>query len=121
MGHAEKVIREFWRIQDEGDYAALSVLFADDAVLVDPIYGTYEGATAITEFMQLMNVQVKKRGAHFVADEICGDETTAWAQWRMIFPTGERTGVGVYKVADGKLTYYRDYMNPPEHGPGGSQ
>ena len=24
---------------------------------------------------------------------------------------GKREGVGIYKVADGKLTYYQDYMN----------
>ena len=24
-----------------------------------------------------------------------------------------RGGVGIYKVANGQLTYYRDYMDPP--------
>ena len=27
-----------------------------------------------------------------------------------------RGGVGIYKVSDGQLTYYRDYMDPPAEG-----
>jgi len=28
-----------------------------------------------------------------------------------VTPRGEIEGCGLYKVRDGKLTYYRDYMN----------
>ena len=31
-------------------------------------------------------------------------------------PAGTKGGCGIYKVAGGKLTYYRDYMDPPLEG-----
>lgn len=40
---AQTTIENFWRIQDQGDYTALVGLFADDAVLVDPFFGSFEG------------------------------------------------------------------------------
>lgn len=112
-GMAEDVIREFWRVQDDGDYSALSRLFADDAVLEDPIYGTYRGGEAIAGFMELMNVETAKAGASFRLEELAGDDEVAWAQWLATTNAGERHGVGIYRVRDGLITYYRDYMNEP--------
>ena len=51
---AHETIRRFWEIQDGGDYSLLAELFADDAVLVDPIYGTFTGGEAIAGFMAKM-------------------------------------------------------------------
>ncbi len=111
-GEAHDTIAEFWRIQDEGDYARTADLFADDAVLVDPIFGTFEGRDAILAFMTRMNAEMAARGASFALVELAGDDETAWAQWRATTDDGERQGVGVYRVRDGRITYYRDYMNP---------
>lgn len=110
---AAEVIRRFWEIQDEGDYSQLSVLFADDAVLEDPVFGTFTGAAAITGFMERMNTDMAKAGASFRLVELSGGGETAWAQWEATTSRGARSGVGVYRVADGRLTYYRDYMNEP--------
>jgi limonene-1,2-epoxide hydrolase len=110
-GDAYDTIRRFWEIQDGGDYTRLVELFADDAVLEDPVYGTYRGGEAIAAFMAKMNVEMAKAGASFRLVELAGDEHTAWAQWEATTARGPRQGVGVYRVADGKLTYYRDYMN----------
>ena len=112
-GDAFETIRKFWEIQDEGDYSALSDLFADDAVLVDPVFGRFEGREAITGFMTKMNTEMKKAGASFRLVELAGDGETAWAQWRAETNAGPREGVGVYRVRNGQLTYYRDYMNEP--------
>ena len=111
-GDAEDTIRRFWQIQDEGDYSALSVLFADEAVLEDPVFGTFEGGEAIAGFMTKMNTEMAKVGATFRLVELAGDDHTAWAQWEVTTNTGDRTGVGVYRVANGQITYYKDYMNP---------
>jgi ketosteroid isomerase-like protein len=46
-GDAYDTIKRFWEIQDDGDDAKLSVLFADDAVLEDPAFATFEGGHAI--------------------------------------------------------------------------
>ncbi len=110
-GDAHDTIRRFWEIQDDGDYAALSPLFADDARLVDPVYGTFVGGDAIAEFMSMMNTEMAKIGASFRLVELAGDDHTAWARWLATTNKGTRDGVGIYTVADGKITYYQDYMN----------
>jgi steroid delta-isomerase len=114
-GDAYDTIKRFWEIQDAGDYSKLSALFADDAVLDDPVFGTFTGGEAIAGFMEKMNVEMAKLGASFRLVELAGDGETAWAQWEAVVTNGPspgtRTGVGVYRVHDGKLTYYRDYMN----------
>ena len=62
-GDAYDTVKRFWEIQDDGDYAALSPLFADHAQLVDPVFGTFVGGAAIAGFMQMMNDEMKKAGA----------------------------------------------------------
>ena len=111
-GDAYDTIETFWRIQDDGDYTAVVSLFAEDAVLEDPILGTFEGRAAIAGFMEKMNVETRKAGVSFRLVELAGDDETAWARWVADSPQGEREGVGIYRVRDGRLTYYRDYMNP---------
>ena len=111
-GEAQRVIEQFWRIQDEGDYTRLVDLFAEDALLEDPVWGRYEGREAILRFMTTMVAEMGERKIHFTVDEICGDDHAVWARWTMHSPAGSRGGVGIYKIAGGKLTYYRDYMDP---------
>lgn len=110
-GDAFDTIAKFWEIQDTGDYAALSPLFADDARLVDPVYGTFVGSDEIAGFFERMNVEMEKAGASFRLVEMSGDDETAWARWEATTKFGNREGVGIYKVSGGKLTYYQDYMN----------
>lgn len=112
-GEAQQVIEQFWRIQDEGDYTRLAPLFAEDALVEDPIWGRFEGRDAILGFMTTMVKEMGERQVHFTVDEICGDDHACWARWTMHSPEGSRGGCGIYKVASGQLTYYRDYMDPP--------
>ena len=37
MGEAKEVVERFWEIQDEGDYTKVVNLFAENAILVDPL------------------------------------------------------------------------------------
>jgi steroid Delta-isomerase len=113
---AYATLKRFWEIQDGGDYSQLSALFADDAELVDPVYGTFTGGEAIAGFMMKMNTEMAKAGASFRLVELAGatdanGEGTVWAQWTATTNRGERTGVGVYRTRAGHITYYRDYMN----------
>jgi limonene-1,2-epoxide hydrolase len=61
--------------------------------------------------MEKMNDEMAARGASFRLVEAAGDEETAWAQWEATTSAGVRAGVGIYRVRDGRITYYRDYMN----------
>jgi limonene-1,2-epoxide hydrolase len=116
-GEAQRVIEEFWRIQDEGDYTRLAPLFAEDAFLEDPIWGEYRGREAILGFMTKMVAEMGTRKIKFTVDEICGDDHAVWARWTMHMEGApSRGGCGIYKVEGGKLTYYRDYMDPPTEG-----
>lgn len=112
-GDAFDTIKRFWEIQDEGDYAPLAALFADEAQVVDPVYGTFTGGAEIAGFFTMMNTEMGKIGATFRLVEMSGDDETAWAQWSVTTTDGRppRQGVGVYRVSNGQLTYYKDYMN----------
>ena len=111
-GAAEDTIRRFWEIQDAGDYTATVELFAPDAIFVDPIYGTFTSRDDIAAFMAKMNEAVTAINGVFELVDLAGGEESAWAQWRFRSDNGEREGVGVYRVRDGLISYYRDYMNP---------
>lgn len=111
-GAAEDLIKRFWDIQNERDYSRLADLFAEDAVLEDPFYGTVRGKTAIAGFMTRMNEETGRLQTHFEAARIEGDRETAWAQWIAVSPKGRREGCGLHKVKSGKLAHCRDDMNP---------
>ena len=113
-GQAQDVIDRFWQIQDSGDYTQLVDLFAEDAVVEDVVWGTRRGRDEIMAFMTTMVKEMGERKIHFTIDEICGDDHSCWSRWTMHSPAGTRGGCGIYKVADGKLTYYRDYSDPDE-------
>ena len=51
------------------------------------------------------------RETHFTVKEIAGGGDAAWARWVAHTPRGEVEGCGLYRVRDGLLTYYCDYMN----------
>ena len=93
---AKATVEEFWRIQDAGDYTRTLPLFSEDAVVVDPVYGTFEGRDAIGAFMAKMVEETARRGVRFRAVEIAGGGDTAWSQWVAETPDGEIQGCGLY-------------------------
>ena len=110
------VINRFWDVQDRGDYTALVDLFAEDAVLVDPFKGEIKGNKAIAEYMQTMNEQVGAQEGRFERIDLVTGGEAAWTSWNWITKDGTANGVTVYKVQNGKITYYRDYMGSPPPG-----
>ena len=91
MKGAKEIIETFWKIQDEGDYTRVVKLFAEDAVLVDPFFGIFEGKEAIGKFMKKMNKEMTSRETSFIAKEIDGDGEVAWAQWTAKTPNGDES------------------------------
>ena len=115
MKSAKEIIETFWKIQDKGDYTKVVNLFSDDAILVDPFFGTFEGKTAISGFMKKMNQEMASRKTSFVLREVDGGGDVAWAQWTAKTPNGDIEGCGLYRVKEGLMTYYKDYMNAPQN------
>ncbi len=111
---AKQVIERFWQIQDAGDYTALVPLFAEDAVLEDPFFGRFEGREAIAGFMAKMVEVMGERQTRFTVKEIAGGGEVAWARWVAHTPDGDVEGCGLYRVVDGEMTFYCDYMNARE-------
>tara|TARA_B100001248_G_scaffold53721_1_gene35308 strand:+ start:695 stop:1054 length:360 start_codon:yes stop_codon:yes gene_type:complete len=115
MKSAIDVIKKFWEIQDEGDYTKVIDLFSEDALFEDPVYGNFNGKAEILEFMKKMNKEMSSRNITFRAIRIDGGGDVAWAQWIADTPEGKLEGCGLYKVENGLMTYYKDYMNAPSN------
>ncbi|MEM1433173.1 MAG: nuclear transport factor 2 family protein [Pseudomonadota bacterium] len=110
---AKATIEQFWSIQNGRDYTKLVPLFADDAVFVDPSIGVVRGKDAIASLFAQITEDLAEQGAHFDVLEIAGDEHVAWSRWVWRRPDGDVEGVGLYRVENGKLTYYRDFYFLP--------
>lgn len=65
--------------------------------------------------MRRMVDEMADRKTRFRVLEIAGAGEVAWAQWIAETPRGEVNGCGLYRVRNGRLAYYRDYMNPAGH------
>lgn len=115
MRTAQETIELFWKTQDAGDYTKLVPLFAEDARLEDPFFGQFEGREAIAGFMAKMVEEMGSRKTHFTVKEIAGGGDIAWARWVAHTPHGDVEGCGLYRVREGLLTYYCDYMNGTEN------
>ncbi|ATW03511.1 nuclear transport factor 2 family protein [Sphingorhabdus sp. YGSMI21] len=114
MAQAKALIETFWELQDGHDYSKLIPLFADDAVFEDPAIGRVEGIEAISALLHRLTKELADKKMHFEVLEIAGDEQVAWSRWLWKRPDGDIEGVGLYRVADGKLTSYRDCYAVPE-------
>ena len=111
---AQETIEEFWSRQNSGDYTQVVDLFAEDALLEDPVFGRFEGKDAIAGFMAKMVTEMADRKTSLSMVEIAGGGEVAWARWIAHTPAGDVEGAGLYKVVDGYMTYYCDYMNARE-------
>ena len=111
MRSAHETIQLFWELQDSRDYTRTVSLFAEDAVIEDPFFGRFEGREAIGAFMAKMNKEMSARDTHFTVKEIAASGEVAWARWVAHTPRGEIEGCGLYRVVNGEMTFYCDYMN----------
>jgi len=106
---AAEVLRRFWQVQDEGDYAVLADLFAPDAELVDPMFGTFRGPE-IPAFFERMNAEIAALGVRFRLVELAGSGEVAWARWEAVGSGAPRSGVGLYRTSGGRITFYQDVL-----------
>ncbi len=101
-GDAYDTIQRFWEIQNDRDYRRTVELFAEDAVFVDPVFGTFEGREAIGAFMEKMTAQMNHINAAFTLEELEGDDRTAWAQWVSPPITGPATALACIESGMGR-------------------
>ena len=89
-----------------GDQERWLSLFADDAVLEDPIFGSFDGTEAITGFFAKMNEVVPKAGCVFEAVEIQGGDTSAWCKWVAKYDDGRRVDGGEGRIRETHPRYF---------------
>jgi|TARA_B100001964_G_scaffold159797_1_gene175454 ketosteroid isomerase-like protein len=112
-GQAEDLIRDYWKSCEPGDFNKLTPYYAEDAILIDPIYGTFTGRDKISGFMEQMTGVMKEANSQFSVEEVAGDETCAWSRWKATTADGVATGSSIYRIQDGLITFEQDYTNPP--------
>ncbi len=117
MAQAKELIEKFWDIQDGHDYTKMIDLFADDAVFQDPVIGRVDGKENIRALLARLTEELADKKMYFEVVEIAGDEQTAWSRWIWKRPQGDIEGVGLYKVENGLMTYYRDFFAVPDDAP----
>ena len=71
-GDAYQVIEKFWKNQDSGDYTTTEHLFAEDALFVDPVYGTFQGRKEIGAFLLKMNQKIVKISSNYQKSNYTG-------------------------------------------------
>ena len=108
---ARAVVSRYWSFQADRDYPAMAATFARDAVLIDPILGPIEGRDAISDYIDKVRIELDRIEAVFCLSEVAGSGDVAWAQWTVTTSRGERKGCGIYRVHNGEITYYRDYLD----------
>ncbi|MBK9179132.1 MAG: nuclear transport factor 2 family protein [Acidimicrobiales bacterium] len=111
MTPAADTIARFWAIQDEGRYAELLALFTDDAVFVDPLYGTLTGRDAIGSFLARMERVMAASGTRFELVDAAADGDVGWARWIAHLAGGDVAGYSLYRFRGGLISCDADYLD----------
>jgi steroid delta-isomerase-like uncharacterized protein len=126
MGAGKDLWAEVETLLNKHDWQGLALLYASDAVLVDPT-GRYEGRDAIRAFMEALEKPFpdgRSETSRLVEE---GDTVVAEYTWRcthtgpLTSPDGTETpatgktvelpGVAVVTVGNGKIVSERDYVD----------
>ncbi len=115
----ERVVKELCRRFEREDSAAFADLFAEDAVYLDSLYGTYEGRGAITAFHRKCHEEAEAysfRPVTILADE---GKNVAF-EWEFSFvslmPSSRGReislkGASFLTLRGGKIVSYREYAD----------
>jgi len=113
---SKQLLDQYWRtIEKDQDYAALAGFYADDAVLIDPVYGPFKGIDRIAEF--LLNVTDAMRQLHvtFSVVETAAICDVGWSRWLVHLQDGTcKDGVSVYRFRGNKIHYQHDFIGSKE-------
>lgn len=114
----EKFISAYWAIiEKEQNYSALADLYLPESVLIDPVYGPFEGYDAIKAFLDQVTADMREQNVSFTVTEVAGEGDTGWSRWAITLPDGsEKEGVSVYRFRGDKILYQHDYIGTHELG-----
>ena len=106
------IIDEYWAaLAREQNYSAALDYYLPHSVLIDPIYGRFDGFEAIKGFLEQVTAEMAGLNVTFEVQETAGTGDVGWSQWIINLPNGEtKDGVSVYRFEDGRIAYQRDYI-----------
>ncbi len=114
----EQLISSYWTIiEKEQNYSALSDFYLPESVLIDPVYGPFEGYDAIKAFLKQVTADMRELDILFTVAEVAGEGDIGWSRWSFRLPDGsEKQGVSVYRFKDDKILYQHDFIGTNELG-----
>ena len=110
------IIDEYWAaLAREQNYSAALDYYLPHSVLIDPIYGRFDGFDAIKGFLEMVTAEMANLNVTFEVRETAGAGNVGWSQWIINLPDGEtKDGVSVYRFEDDRIAYQRDYVGGNE-------
>ena len=112
----EQFINEYWAIiEREQKYSDLSDWYLPESVLVDPVYGAFEGHDAIKAFLEQVTADMSELDITFTVAEVAGEGDVGWSRWSFQLPDGsKKEGVSVYRFKGDKILYQHDLIGTSE-------
>ena len=114
----DKFIKSYWDIiEQDQNYTALSDYYLPESILVDPVYGPFNGHDAIKAFLERVTADMREMDITFTVAEVAGDGDIGWSRWSFRLPDGSsKDGVSVYRFKGDKILYQHDYIGTNELG-----
>ena len=112
----EQLLKEYWAcIEQQQNYSDILRFFAPNALLVDPIYGPFEGAQNIGEFLQRVTADMGDQNVTFTLVEYAAQGDVGWSRWSFHLPDGsQKDGVSIYRFLDNLIVVQRDFLGTNE-------
>ena len=110
------LLEKYWAtIEKEQNYSALAGFYSQESVLVDPVYGPFEGSENIKAFLDKVTADMADLNVTFTVAETAGEGDVGWSRWVIHMPDGsEKEGVSVYRFKGDKILYQHDYIGTDE-------
>ena len=76
----KQLLDEYWAIiAREQNYSALADFYLPESVLVDPVYGPFEGYAAIKDFLDRVTADMRDLNVTFSVAETAGEGDVGWS------------------------------------------
>ncbi len=112
----KQLLDAYWAtIAQDQNYSALGSYYSMESVLVDPVYGPFEGGENIKAFLEKVTADMARLNITFSVSETAAEGDIGWSRWVIHLPDGsEKQGVSVYRFKGDKILYQHDYIGTNE-------